>query len=424
MSSTFSIALSALKAQSQAINTTGNNLANMNTDGFKGSAVNFKDLFSEFLGVSSGFQTGLGVSPPISSQLFTQGSIQSSSSGLAAAVQGDGFFVLKSPSGQQLFTRDGNLQLDKTGVLKTQTGETVQGWMAAPGGTINTSGIPGDIALPSGAILPPVATQNFSLSANLDASAAVSSTYSQPLTVVDSLGNTHDLTLNFKKLASNKWSYDVTIPGADVGATAGTQVSLLAPLTAPAVYTIAFKTDGTIDPALTTGGSTPAAASATGLVDGAANISMSWNFFDSNGNGVITQYGQASSAGGSKQDGTQAAQLTSVSVENGGAIVATFSNGQKRVEAQLALASIQNPTSLQNAGNNNFAATSDTANPAIGIPQTADRGQILGGALEGSNVDMATEFTNLIVFQSAYQANSRVISTADQMNQDLFNVIH
>jgi flagellar hook protein FlgE len=104
--------------------------------------------------------------------------------------------------------------------------------------------------------------------------------------------------------------------------------------------------------------------------------------------------------------------------------VATFSNGQKRVEAQLALASIQNPTSLQNAGNNNFATTSDTATPAIGIPQTADRGQILGGALEGSNVDMATEFTNLIVFQSAYQANSRVISTADQMNQDLFNVIH
>jgi len=296
--------------------------------------------------------------------------------------------------------------------------------MAAPGGTINTSGIPGDIALPSGAILPPVATQNFSLSANLDASSAVGASFSQPLTVVDSLGNTHDLTLKFTKTASNTWNYDVTIPGADVGAAAGTQVSLLAPLTAPATYTIAFKTDGTIDPALTTSGSGPTAASATGLADGAANISMSWNFFDSNGNGVITQYGQASSAGGSQQDGTQAAQLTSVSVENGGAIVATFSNGQKRVEAQLALASIQNPTSLQNAGNNNFAATSDTANPAIGVPQTADRGQILGGALEGSNVDMATEFTNLIVFQSAYQANSRVISTADQMNQDLFNVIH
>lgn len=423
MSSTFSIALSGLKAQSQAINTTGNNLANMNTDGFKGSAVNFKDLFSEFLGVSSGFQTGLGVSPPISSQLFTQGAIQSSLSGLAAAVQGDGFFVVKSPANQQLFTRDGNFQLDKAGVLKTQTGETIQGWMATPGGVINTSGIPGDIVLPSGAILPPVQTQNFSLNANLDASAAVNTTFSQPISVVDSLGNMHDLTLNFKKLASNTWSYDVTIPAADVGAT-GAPVSLLTPLVPAGPYTVGFKTDGTIDPVLTTGGVAPASATVTGLADGAASFSMNWNLFDASGNGTITQYGQPSSAGGSQQDGTQAAQLTSVSIQNGGQIVATFSNGQKRVEAQLALASIQNPASLQNAGNNNFATTSDTANPAIGVPQTADRGQILGGALEGSNVDMATEFTNLIVFQSAYQANSRVISTADQMNQDLFNVIH
>ncbi|HEY3454922.1 MAG TPA: flagellar hook protein FlgE [Bryobacteraceae bacterium] len=423
MSSMFSIALSGLKAQSQAINTTGNNLANMNTDGFKQSAVNFKDLFSEFLGVSSGFQTGLGVSPPVSTQLFTQGPIQSSLSPLAAAVQGDGFFLVQSPADQQLFTRDGNFLLDETGVLKTQTGERVQGWMASASGAINTSGVPGDIALPSGAILPPVATQSFSMNANLDASSAVSTTFSQPLTVVDSLGNTHDLTLSFTKTGTNTWSYDVTIPAADVGAT-GAPVSLLTPLVPAGPYTVGFKTDGTIDPALTTGGTAPVSATATGLADGAADLTMSWNLFDANGNGTLTQYGQPSSVGGSKQDGTQAAQLTSVSIQNGGQIVATFSNGQKRVEAQLALASIQNPTSLQNAGNNNFAATSDTANPAIGIPQTADRGQILGGALEGSNVDMATEFTNLIVYQSAYQANSRVISTADQMNQDLFNVIH
>jgi len=417
MSSTFSIALSGLKAQSQAINTTGNNLANMNTDGFKGSAVNFKDLFSEFLGVSSGFQTGLGVSPPVSSQLFTQGAIQSSLSGLAAAVQGDGFFVVKSPADQQLFTRDGNFQLDAAGVLRTQTGETVQGWLADPSGAISTSGVPGDIALPAGAILPPVATQSFSMNANLDASSAVGTTFSQPLSVVDSLGNTHDLTVNFKKTAINTWSYDVTIPGEDLATgTAGTPVSLL---TAPGAIT--FNTDGTMSNA---GGTAPAAAAVGGLADGAANLSMNWNLFDTSSNGTITQYGQPSSLASSKQDGTQAAQLTSVSIENGGKIVATFSNGQKRVQAQLALASIQNPTSLQNAGNNNFATTSETANPAIGIPQTADRGQILGGALEGSNVDMATEFTNLIVYQSAYQANSRVISTADQMNQDLFNVIH
>jgi flagellar hook protein FlgE len=367
--------------------------------------------------------------------LFTQGAIQSSLSGLAAAVQGDGFFVVKSPAGQQLFTRDGNFQLDKSGVLRTQTGETIQGWMAAPGGVINTSGIPGDIALPSGAILPPVATQNFSMNANLDASGVVGATsggYSQPLTVVDSLGNTHDLTISFDKTASNTWSYDVTIPAVDVGGAAtDPPVSLLAAGT----HEMVFNSDGSMNSTqttvttagvttTTTDGTAPTSVSITGLADGAANMSMNWNLFDASGNGTTTQYGQPSSVGGSQQDGTQAAQLTSVSIQNGGQIIATFSNGQKRVEAQLALASIQNPASLQNAGNNNFATTSDTANPAIGIPQTADRGQILGGALEGSNVDMATEFTNLIVFQSAYQANSRVISTADQMNQDLFNVIH
>ena len=105
-------------------------------------------------------------------------------------------------------------------------------------------------------------------------------------------------------------------------------------------------------------------------------------------------------------------------------MVATYSNGLQGAEAQLALANIQNPTSLQNVGNNNLIITSDTATPAIGAPQTGGRGQILGGALEGSNVDMASEFTNLIVFQSAYQASSKVITTAYQMNQTLFDLIH
>ena len=120
----------------------------------------------------------------------------------------------------------------------------------------------------------------------------------------------------------------------------------------------------------------------------------------------------------------QASQLTSLGIQTGGQVVATFSNGQQKVEAQLALASIQNPDSLHNMGNNNFAATSQTATPAIGMPQSGGRGQIQGGAVESSNVDMATQFTNLIVYQSAYQAASKVITTADQMNQDLLQLIH
>jgi flagellar hook protein FlgE len=418
MSSTFSIALSGLKAQSEAIDTTGNNLANLNTTGFKGSAVDFKDLFSQTLGVAGSFQSGLGVSVPVTNQQFTQGSIQSSSSPLSTAIQGSGFFVVNSPNRQQLFTRDGNFVLDANGVLKTQTGETVQGWTATAAG-LNTTGVPANISLPTGAVLPPKATQNFALNANLDAGTAASGSFSSPIAVVDSLGNTHNLTVKFTRIAAppNTWNYDVTIPGADVGGAAGSQPSVLT----GAPGSVTFKTDGTLDPASTT---PVAALSITGLADGAAPLPINFNLFDSNSAGTITQYAEKSNLAGSTQDGTPPAQLTTVGIQNGGQVVASFSNGQQRVVAQLALASIENPNSLQSVGNNNMLPTSSTAIPAIGVPQTGGRGQILGGALEGSNVDIATQFTNLIVYQSAYQANSKVITTAQQLDQELFNLIH
>jgi flagellar hook protein FlgE len=415
MSSTFSIALSGLKAQSDAIDTTGNNLANLNTTGFKGSAVDFKDLFSQTLGVAGSFQSGLGVGVPVTNQQFTQGSIQNSSSPLSTAIQGSGFFVVNSPNRQQLFTRDGNFVLDSSGVLKTQTGETVQGWTATPAG-LSTAGVPGDISLPTGAVLPPKATQNFSLDANLDAGTAAAGTFSSPIAVVDSLGNTHNLTVTFTRTATaNVWNYDVTIPGADVGGTAGTQV----PVTGGS-GSLTFNTNGT----LAASTAPVAVLNITGLADGAAALPINFNLFDSNSAGTITQYAETSNLASSTQDGTPPAQLTTVGIQNGGQVIASFSNGQQRVVAQLALASIENPNSLQSVGNNNMLPTSSTAIPAIGVPQTGGRGQILGGALEGSNVDIATQFTNLIVYQSAYQANSRVITTAQQLDQELFNLIH
>jgi len=417
MSSTFSIALSALQASSEAINTTGNNLANLNTNGFKGSSVSFKDLFGQTLGANNSFQVGLGVGVSISDTVFSQGAIQTSNSSYAAAIQGNGFFVVNSPTNQQLFTRDGNFTLDATGTLKTQTGETVQGWTATASG-ITTTGAPGNIILPTGAVLPPKATQNVSITANLNASAAVGSnngTYQVPIQVVDSLGNQHTLTFSYTKTAANTWSYDVSIPGSDVtGGTPGTQQPLLS-----APGTLTFDTAGN----LVTGTSSPVTLSLNNLADGASNQSLTWNLIDSSGSGMITQYAENSTSSTS-QDGAQPAQLSQVAIQNGGQVVATFSNGQQKIEAQLALATIQNPDSLSNVGNNNFSATSQTATPSVGLPQTGGRGQIEGGALEASTVDMATQFTNLIVYQSAYQAASRVITTADQMTQDLLNVIH
>ncbi len=418
MSSTFSIALSALQAQSEAINTTGNNLANLNTAGFKGSSVDFKDLFGQSLGSNASFEVGLGVGVPISNTSFSQGAIQTSTSPYAAAIQGDGFFVVNSPSNQQMFTRDGNFTVDATGALKTETGESVQGWTATSSG-LTTTGTPSSIVLPTGAVLPPKPTDSLSVSANLNSAVTVGATnanYQVPVQVVDSLGNTHTLTFDFTKTAANTWSYDVTVPGSDVtGGTAGAQQSILA---APA--SVSFDSSGNLS---TAAGTAPVNLSLTNLSDGAANLNMNWSMFDKNGAGMLTQYAQAYT-NSSSQNGLQASQLTSLGIQTGGQLIATFSNGQQKVEAQLALASIQNPNSLHNMGNNNFAATSQTATPAIGLPQTGGRGQIEGGAVESSNVDMATQFTNLIVYQSAYQAASKVITTADQMNQDLLQLIH
>lgn len=417
MSSTFSVALSALQAQSEAINTTGNNLANLNTTGFKGSQVSFKDLFGETLGSNASFQVGLGVGVPISAPVFSQGPIQTNKSPYAAAIEGNGFFVVNNPSEGQLFTRDGTFTLDAQGTLRTLTGETVQGWTAGSNG-INTAGTPGDIVLPTGAVLPPKTTQNLSISANFDASAAVGSTDASvqvPIQVVDSLGNQHSLTFTFTKTAANTWSYDVTIPGSDVtGGTAGTQQSLLS-----APGTLSFDSNGN----LSTSTTSPITLSLNDLSDGASNLNVNWPLFGSNGAGLVTQYAEKSNST-STQDGSQAAQLSGFGIQDGGQIVATFSNGQQKVEGQLALATMQNPDSLTDIGNNNYKATSTTGIPTIGLPQTGGRGQIEGGALEGSNVDMATQFTNLIVYQSAYQAASRVVTTENNIVQDVMNLIH
>jgi flagellar hook protein FlgE len=413
MSSTFSIALSGLQAEGQAISTTGNNLANMTTDGFKSSTVDFKTLISEQLG---SYQSGLGVGPAFTNQNFAQGAIQTSTSPLAVAVQGNGFFVVNSPANLQEFTRDGNFQLSADGVLQTQTGETVQGWSATAAGLDTTGAISG-ITLPLGATLAATPTANFSINANLDSTettAGTGNTYSVPMQVFDSLGDTHTLSLNFVQstTTANTWSYTVTIPSSDVGGTAGTQTAVAVP------GNITFNSDGSMSAATVS----PVAISVAPLADGAAPLNMNWNLFTS-GVGDLTQYAEASGLASSTQDGKQAAQLTTVAIQSGGQVLATFSNGVQKVEAQLAMASILNPNSLQNVGNNNLAITSSSATPAIGLPQTGSRGQILGSSLESSNVDMATEFTNLIVYQSAYQADSKVITTGNNMVQALLTLI-
>jgi len=239
--------------------------------------------------------------------------------------------------------------------------------------------------------------------------------FSSPVQVVDSLGATHTLTVDFTKTGPNAWSYNVTIPGADLtSGKAGTPSSV-------AKGNLTFNAQGQLTaPAA----GSPVAIAITGLSDGAADLNANWNLYSPTGASTVTQYSSASALSGSTQDGVAAAQLTQVGLDTNGQVLAHYSNGSSLVLAQVALAGISNPDTLVSVGNNNFQVSASTATPVVGTAGTGSRGTIEGGALESSTVDIASEFTNLIVYQRAYQANSRVISTTDQIVQDLISLIH
>jgi flagellar hook protein FlgE len=414
--SSFSIALSGLTADSDALDVVGNNLANLNTVGYKDTEVNFYDLLQQSI-AGGATQIGGGVSAPQTEAVFSQGSIQSTGGNYDAAINGNGFFVVQDPNGDTLYTRAGNFQLNGSGELVTDTGQVVQGW-TAQNGVLNTSGPIGDITIPSNALQTPSATQNMSVSMNLNAAGVVgasSGSFSTSVQVVDSLGNTQDLTLNFTEASPGNWNYTVTIPGQAVsGGTAGTPSVV-------AQGSLAFDQNGNL-----TSPSAPAQVplSITGLADGANDMNINWNLATEGGNGtpLITQYAASSAVSASTQDGVPASQVTQVSIADGGAITAQFSDGNQVVIGQLALASVSNPDSLISVGQNNFEVGANTATPVIGVPGTGTLGTVEGGAIEASTVDIATEFTNLIIYQNSYDANSKVISTLDQMTQNLLNL--
>ncbi len=421
MLTTFSSALSALNANTTAIDVVGNNLANLNTPGFKTSEVCFRDLVTESLGAGLGeTQVGFGTGQPLTVREFTQGAIQTSSGLLDAAVQGDGFFIVQDGSGHELFTRAGNFQADKVGNLLTDTGYAVQGWTTLNSdGSIDTNGPVSNIVVPVGSLKAPVATSNFTVDLNLNSSAAADATsdFTTPITVYDSLGTSHVLTLSFEKTGANAWSYQVQIPGEDIGGgTAGTPFDI-----SGASGTLTFDTNGNLtDPA----NGSPIQFTIPGLADGSSDMNISWNPYTSAGVGRITQFGQDSAPSAQSQDGSPAAQLDHVGLATGGVLIAQYTDGSQVRVGQIALAQIRNPDSLIAAGNNNFELSSLTANPSIGTPGTGGRGSIQGGSVEASTVDIATEFTNLIVYQRAYEANAHVVTTADTLSQDTINLIH
>lgn len=409
MSNSFSTALSGLNASSTAIDVIGNNLANLNTPGFKGSTVSFHDLVTQSIGAGLGAtQVGFGVGTPITLRQFSQGALQSTGGPLDAAIQGDGFFIVQAPNGAIQFTRGGNFQVDNNGNLTTATGEIVQGWSQV-GGKVDTNTPITNIKVPVGALAPPQVTTTDSIDLNLNSAAANGDQFSTSVQVYDSLGTAHTVTYTFTKTTTaNQWNYSITVPDGD----------LTAAFT-PVTGTLTFDANGNLtNPAST---DAPPQIAITGLADGASDMNITWNLYN-NGTARISQFAQPSATSAVAQNGSPAANLVSVGLANGGQVLAQYSNGQQVVVGQMAMATIRNPESLIAVGDSNYQTSAITALPAIGVPGTGGRGTVLGGSIEASNVDIAKEFTNLIIYQRGYEANARVITTVDQLSQDTINL--
>jgi flagellar hook protein FlgE len=423
MPSSFSTALSGLRGNSDAVNVVANNLANMNTIAYKTSVAEFADLIYQQIGQNNAgvpFQVGLGTAPINVIRRFDQGTIQSTSGLLDAAIQGTGFFIVRQGEAN-FYTRAGNFQLNKEGQLVDGSSDLVQGWIENASGVVNTNLPVGDIVIPVGQTLAPIATGQVQLRMNLDATATTGALFSAPLQVFDSLGNTHTLTFSFTKAATG-WDLDVTLPGADVGSTNATESILTG-----APVNVTFDANGVLvnpnsPPPTPPPFNLPLDSSAFTLADGASPLNISWNLLDSLGNPEVTQFAQASAVSSTSQDGRASAQLNSVSITDGGKVMGAFSDGQTKQLAQIALAAFVSPGTLAAVGGNKYAVSTASGTPAIGAADTGGRGSIVGSSLEASDVDIATEFTSLMTFQRSFQANSRVITTADQLNQEAINL--
>jgi flagellar hook protein FlgE len=411
----FSIPLSGLTAESTALSAIANNLTNQNTIGYKDTTVQFSDLFYQQLGTTGSgdpIQVGAGAEVGSMPSLFTQGSVESTGVPTDVAIQGSGFFVVQNADGTVNYTRAGDFSVDANNYLVTSNGQQVLGYPAV-NGVINNGTSIAPLQLGAGTISPPSATANVALTTNLNAAANVGGTFSTPVTVYDSLGATHTLTFNFTNTAAGAWSYNVTIPAADVGGTGNPVVVNSGTLT--------FDSNGNLlTPAGNVTGIGVGTTGATGtgaFADGAAPMSFTWDLYN-NGTPLLTQVAAPSSTSAISQDGASSGSLVNFTIGSDGTISGSFSNGKTQALGQLALANFANPDGLQLDGGTDFSPTLASGAAVAGVPGTGSLGTISGGALEESNVDIATEFANLIVAQRGFEADAKAVTTFDQITQD------
>jgi flagellar hook protein FlgE len=409
------IGVSGLTTNSTELSVVGDNVANANTIGFKGSRAAFEDVLGASL--STG-QLGLGTRLQMVQKILTQGALTTTGLATDLAIQGQGLFIVNKGD-QSFYTRAGQFTLDSGGYLTTLEGLRLQGYGA--GATGDLTGNLGDL-LVGEADAPPLATTEVIAQANLDADAPIvgpfdidnpqaTSNFSTTTTVFDSLGRSQQVSIYFEKTADGEWSYHALVDGGGItGGTAGTPVEV-------AAGTLTFDTDGklvdaqqTLDDFLPNGATQPQP--------------LNFNFGTSinaggDGTGGITQFAAPSATSFLSQNGFGSGDLARITIDDEGRVIGRFTNGQTRVLGQVALASFAAPDQLERVGGNLFAATQPSGEPVIGGPGSGGRGSLVAGALEQSNVDLASEFVRMIVAQRAFQANAKTISTADQLLGEL-----
>jgi len=407
----FSIPLSGLASSTEALDIISNNLANMNTVGYKGATANFQDLFYQNYGgdgAGDPIQVGAGTSIASVATNYTNGSLQNTGVSSNAAITGNGFFVTEQANGSVEYTRAGNFTVNSAGQLVTTDGQTVMGFPAV-NGVVNQGGALSPLQVGAGLSSPPSATTALQQQTNLNAAAPVGTTYSTSLAVYDSLGESHVLTFNYTMSAANTWSYQVTLPAADTGGTGAPTVL--------ATGTLNFDSSGNLTSPT---GSVP--VNITNLADGAADMSAAWTLTTPTGSSLITQVASPSTTATTNQNGYVNGTLQSYSIMQDGIIQGQFSNGQTQAIGQIALASFANNQGLQLAGGDKFRGTLASGAAVVGTAGNGGRGTLTGGAVELSNVDISTEFTNLIVVQRAFEADSRVVTTFDSISNQTINL--
>jgi flagellar hook protein FlgE len=406
-------AISGLRAHQTKMDVTGNNIANVNTVGYKASQTVFSDTLSQVIraggqaaadrGGTNPAQVGLGVKVAAITTNWTQGATQSTGRSTDFMIDGDGFFVTRSGTEQQ-YTRAGSFDFDGTGQLVTPDGKVLQGWAADAAGVVNTNLPVGDLKVPYGQLVNPVATTSGNVIGNLPSGTAAGQSVQTGITMYDSQGNEQKVFYNFTKTATaDTWQLDIvhsdgTVLVDNAPITFNSSGALITPATPPG--TIAAFNPGALFPAKY----------------------PSWNNNVTIDVSKLSQFGGTNTLTAPGQDGFALGSLESFTLGNDGTITGVYSNNMRQPLGQLALASFNNPGGLEKAGSSAFRVGTNSGVAMVGVAGTGGRGVLNSGALEMSNVDLSEEFTGLIVAQRGFQANSRVITASDEILQDLVNL--